>query len=199
MHSFRCCSQISASRTMSSTSAAPSNAIAFLQAVEHRRTIYALGKESPIPDARIQEIVEFAVKNCPVSPKSAWYRSSEMLTAVRGFSLLSTRNQLAPFLFSARTTTSESSGTSLTHDKELIEWICRVWDIAKKQIKAIVPEDAWPASETRLNGFQGAYGTVLLYEDQSVVKGLQENIPLYAEHFPICESESCANSRFSST
>lgn len=82
-------------------------------------------------------------------------------------------------------------------EKELTEWICRVWDIAKKQIKAIVPEDAWPASETRLNGFQGAYGTVLLYEDQSVVKGLQENIPLYAEHFPICESESCANSRFS--
>lgn len=81
-------------------------------------------------------------------------------------------------------------------EKELTEWICRVWDIAKKQIKAIVPEDAWPASEARLNGFQGAYGTVLLYEDQSVVKGLQDNIPLYAEHFPICESRFYANSRF---
>lgn len=81
MHLFRCCSQLSAIRTMTSTSAAPSNANAFLQAVEHRRTVYALGKESPIPDARIQEIVEFAVKNCPVSPKSALCKTWEMLTA----------------------------------------------------------------------------------------------------------------------
>ncbi|GAA6005282.1 hypothetical protein JCM10207_002925 [Rhodosporidiobolus poonsookiae] len=61
----------------------------------------------------------------------------------------------------------------------------KVWDIAKAQIKAIVPEDKWEASNQRLSGFQGAYGTVLLYEDQDVVKGLQQNIPLYAEHFPV--------------
>ena len=118
MHPCRCCSQLSASRTMSSTSAAPSNANAFLQAVEHRRTIYALSKESPIPDARIQEIVEFAVKNCPVSPMTAWCNSSEMLTAVRGLSRLSTRNPPALFSCSARTTTSESSCTSRPRARE---------------------------------------------------------------------------------
>ncbi|GAA5849742.1 hypothetical protein JCM9279_002002 [Rhodotorula babjevae] len=60
----------------------------------------------------------------------------------------------------------------------------KVWSIAKDQIKAVVPAENWPASEQRLNGFQNAYGTVLLFEDQAVVKGLQENIPAYAEHFP---------------
>lgn len=101
-------------RTMASTPAvaAPSNANAFLQAVEHRRTVYALGKESPIPDARIREIVEFAVKNCPV----------RVLVAVQGMdcrsltaachSPLSTRNRLAQFSFSARTTTSPSQSLS---------------------------------------------------------------------------------------
>ncbi|GAA5971467.1 hypothetical protein JCM11641_008365 [Rhodosporidiobolus odoratus] len=60
----------------------------------------------------------------------------------------------------------------------------KVWSVTKEKIKAVVPAEAWPASEQRLNGFQGAYGTVLFYEDQAVVKGLQEKLPLYAEHFP---------------
>ncbi|GAA6043994.1 hypothetical protein JCM8097_000180 [Rhodosporidiobolus ruineniae] len=61
----------------------------------------------------------------------------------------------------------------------------KVWEVAKEKIKAIVPAENWPASEQRLNGFQGAHGTVLFYEDQATVKGFQENIPLYAEHFPV--------------
>jgi uncharacterized protein len=44
------------------------NSKPFLDAVESRATIYAITNESTIPDARIQEIVTFAVKNCP----SAW-------------------------------------------------------------------------------------------------------------------------------
>jgi hypothetical protein len=38
----------------------------------------------------------------------------------------------------------------------------KLWDFAKEAIKAIVPADQWPASEQRLNGFQGAYGSVCL-------------------------------------
>ncbi|GAA5968005.1 hypothetical protein JCM21900_004296 [Sporobolomyces salmonicolor] len=60
----------------------------------------------------------------------------------------------------------------------------KLWQFAKDQIKAIVPADAWPASEQRLNGFQGAYGTVLLFEDKETVEGLQKAVPLYAQHFP---------------
>ncbi|KAM0754383.1 Nitroreductase [Meredithblackwellia eburnea MCA 4105] len=60
----------------------------------------------------------------------------------------------------------------------------KVWDFTKDAIKAIVPAEAWPASEGRLNGFQGAYGTIVLFEDQAVVKGLQEKMPMYAHKFP---------------
>jgi predicted oxidoreductase (fatty acid repression mutant protein) len=37
----------------------------FLEAVAHRRSIYALTKESPIPNSRIQEIVHEALKHAP--------------------------------------------------------------------------------------------------------------------------------------
>lgn len=36
----------------------------------------------------------------------------------------------------------------------------KLWEIVKDVIKAIVPADAWPASEQRLNGFKAGYGTV---------------------------------------
>jgi hypothetical protein len=36
----------------------------------------------------------------------------------------------------------------------------KLWEIAKEAIKAVVPAEAYPASEQRLNGFQKAYGTV---------------------------------------
>jgi predicted oxidoreductase (fatty acid repression mutant protein) len=39
----------------------------FFSAVESRRTIYQLSHESPIPDARIKEIVTFALKHTPSS------------------------------------------------------------------------------------------------------------------------------------
>lgn len=38
----------------------------------------------------------------------------------------------------------------------------KLWDITKTVLKGIVPEDKWAGTEQRLNGFQGAYGTVCL-------------------------------------
>ncbi|ODP26286.1 nitroreductase family protein [Paenibacillus sp. PK4536] len=42
-------------------------ALDFFQALENRRSIYVISKESPIADSRIQEIVEEAVKYTPSS------------------------------------------------------------------------------------------------------------------------------------
>jgi hypothetical protein len=42
----------------------------FFDAVKNRRTNYALSKRSPVPDERIQEIVEQAVKHCPSASNS---------------------------------------------------------------------------------------------------------------------------------
>ena len=48
-----------------------------------------------------------------------------------------------------------------------------------------VPEAAWDGTKAKLDGFKAAYGTVLFFEDQDVVKNLQEQFALYAENFPI--------------
>ncbi|GAA5830652.1 hypothetical protein JCM11251_002550 [Rhodosporidiobolus azoricus] len=60
----------------------------------------------------------------------------------------------------------------------------KLWGFVKTALKAILPAEAYPASEARLNGFEAAAGTVLLFEDVDVVKGLQDAMPTYAEHFP---------------
>jgi uncharacterized protein len=43
------------------------NSKPFLDAVEARASIFKITNESPIPDARIHEIVNFAIKHCPSS------------------------------------------------------------------------------------------------------------------------------------
>jgi Predicted oxidoreductase related to nitroreductase len=69
----------------------------------------------------------------------------------------------------------------------------KLWDITKDVLKKIVPANAFPATEGKINGaFAAGYGTVLYFEDQDVIKGLQEAFPLYAENFPIWSNQTSA-------
>jgi len=72
----------------------------------------------------------------------------------------------------------------------------KLWDIAKEALKAIVSEDQWTATEQRLNGFQAAYGTVLFFDDRTVVSGFQSKFALYADKFPVWASQSNAITQF---
>ena len=58
-------------------------------------------------------------------------------------------------------------------------------EIAYSELEEVTPAEAFEATKERLAGFAQAKGTILFYEDQDVVKGLQEQFPLYAENFPI--------------
>lgn len=60
----------------------------------------------------------------------------------------------------------------------------KLWEMTKAELKKIVPENEFPATEERINGFKAGYGTVLFFEDQSIVRGLQEQMPIYADNFP---------------
>lgn len=61
----------------------------------------------------------------------------------------------------------------------------KLWEITKEVLRKIVPPEAFPASEKKIDGaFAAGYGTILYFEDQNVVKGLQEAFPAYAENFP---------------
>ena len=58
-------------------------------------------------------------------------------------------------------------------------------EIAYSELEKVTPAEAFEATKERLAGFAQAKGTILFYEDQDVVKGFQEQFPLYAENFPI--------------
>jgi predicted oxidoreductase (fatty acid repression mutant protein) len=66
----------------------------------------------------------------------------------------------------------------------------KVWNITKEELRKIVPAENFAATEERINGFAAGYGTVLFFEDQSVVENLQEQFALYAENFPIWSNQS---------
>jgi len=62
------------------------------------------------------------------------------------------------------------------------EWF---WNLVKSTLKAIVPAENFPDTEARIDGFLGGVGTILLYQDTTVIKGLQEAYPAYKDNFPI--------------
>ncbi|KAI8827236.1 Nitroreductase-like protein [Fimicolochytrium jonesii] len=61
----------------------------------------------------------------------------------------------------------------------------KLWDITKEILKTIVPAEAFPATEARINGFRNAHGTVLFFEDKDDVKAMQDKFPTYQDRFPI--------------
>jgi len=72
----------------------------------------------------------------------------------------------------------------------------KFWDFVKIELRKIVPADAFAATEAKINGFAAGAGTVLFYEDQSVVKGLQEQFALYADRFPAWSEHSTGIAQF---
>jgi uncharacterized protein len=119
-------------------------------ALEKRRTFYAIGKDTVVSDGEIEKLVNHAVKQAP----SAFNSQSGRVVLLLG---------------------EESD---------------KLWDIAKGILKKLVPPENFPATEGKLNSFRSGYGTVLFFEDQPTVKGLQESYPLYAENFPVWSLES---------
>lgn len=66
----------------------------------------------------------------------------------------------------------------------------KLWDITRKCLQQIVPADKFAPTEEKLSAFEAAYGTILYFEDQSVVKGLQERFALYKDKFPVWAQQS---------
>ena len=99
-------------------------------ALQHRRSYYELTPESPIDDAKIEEIIHFAIRHIPSA-----------------FNSQSTRLVL------------------LLHEQHKA-----FWEIVKRTLQAIVPAEAFVATEQKIDrSFASGYGTVLYYEDTTVV------------------------------
>ncbi|CAK7202543.1 type II nitroreductase [Sporothrix eucalyptigena] len=61
----------------------------------------------------------------------------------------------------------------------------KFWNIATETLKAIVPAENWEATNTRMNMFKAGAGSILFFEDQTVVEGMQAKFALYADRFPV--------------
>lgn len=122
----------------------------FYEAIEKRRSIYALGSEKKVPEDQIQKTVEFAVKHVP-----------------------------SPF-------NSQSARVVVLFGKESN----RFWDITREALRKIVPANAFAATDEKIGSFDAGYGTVLFFEDQTVVTGLMNQFPLYKDNFPVWSLQS---------
>ncbi|MBV7308383.1 nitroreductase family protein [Acinetobacter sp. CWB-G5] len=70
------------------------------------------------------------------------------------------------------------------------------WNVVRETLRKIVPETAFEGTNAKINSFAAGYGTVLFYEDQDVVKSLQEQFALYADNFPVWSEHSSAIAQF---
>lgn len=68
----------------------------------------------------------------------------------------------------------------------------KLWQLTEKALAAIVPADKFQPTKDKLASFAAGAGTVLFFEDQNVVKGLQEQFAAYADNFPIWSEHTSA-------
>ncbi|MBC9228396.1 nitroreductase family protein [bacterium SPL81] len=70
------------------------------------------------------------------------------------------------------------------------------WNIVRETLRKIVPAEAFEGTNAKIDSFSAGFGTALFYEDQDVVKGLQEQFALYADNFPVWSEHSTAIAQF---
>ena len=66
----------------------------------------------------------------------------------------------------------------------------KLWEITEEALRPLTPAEAFPNTQNKLAGFKNGYGTVLFFKDTDVVKGLQEQLELYADNFPDWSEQS---------
>ncbi|WP_445660747.1 nitroreductase family protein [Acinetobacter sp. F16] len=130
--------------------------MSFLDHMKQRRTIYAIGKNVPLAQDKIEEIIKDAVRHSP----SAFNSQTSRVVTLYGDS----------------------------HSK--------FWDIVRETLRKMVPEDTFEKTNAKINSFAAGYGTVLFFEDQDVVKSLQQQFASYADHFPVWSEHSSAIAQF---
>lgn len=72
----------------------------------------------------------------------------------------------------------------------------QLWDLTKETLRKIVPADKFAPTEEKMIAFKNGYGTVLFFEDQSVVESMQNQFALYKDNFPIWSNQSSGMLQF---
>ena len=130
--------------------------LSFLEIMEKRRSIYAIGRNLNQSPAEIEQLIQNAIKASPSSFNS--------------------QSSRAVILFGQ------------SHEN--------FWSIVLETLRKLVPNEAFAATQQKIQSFSAGAGTILFYEDQNVVKGLQEQFTAYADNFPVWSEHSTAIAQF---
>lgn len=69
----------------------------------------------------------------------------------------------------------------------------KLWRIVKDQLEERLSEEQYRQSEKKIDtSFSCGYGTILFFEDRSIVEGLQKQFPTYHENFPTWSQHTSA-------
>ena len=66
----------------------------------------------------------------------------------------------------------------------------KFWNLVKDALSNVVPAESFAQTSQKIDSFAAGAGTVLFFEDQDVVRGLQERFASYADSFPIWSEQS---------
>lgn len=66
----------------------------------------------------------------------------------------------------------------------------KLWRLTVDEVRKVAPAQGFEQTEAKLKGFAAGVGTVLFFEDQDVVRSLQEKFALYADNFPVWSEQA---------
>lgn len=72
----------------------------------------------------------------------------------------------------------------------------KFWDLVRETLRKIVPEADFGPTNDKMDSFAAGAGTILFFEDQNIIKGLQEQFPPYADKFPEFSANSAGMAQF---
>lgn len=72
----------------------------------------------------------------------------------------------------------------------------KLWNIAKEALRKVVSADQFSDTENKINSFKSGYGTILFFEDTSVIESLQQQFASYKDNFPIWSQQASGMHQF---
>ncbi|AZY48283.1 nitroreductase family protein [Bordetella avium] len=73
----------------------------------------------------------------------------------------------------------------------------KLWALATDEVRKVAPAEGFDKTEAKLKSFAAGVGTVLFFEDQDVIRGLQEKFALYADNFPVWSEQASGMAQLS--
>ncbi len=72
----------------------------------------------------------------------------------------------------------------------------KLWNIVEEALRKVVPADQFAPTKEKIDSFANGYGSVLYFDDSAIVRGLQEQFPLYKDNFPVWAQQAAGMLQF---